>query len=276
MARTPSQITAGALARLERLLRTLRRRLTRPRATARTDRPNNAEEWSQLYADHLQPVRTLSSPIAEAIAQLTQPGDVVLETGCGAAAISAELATAGRIIELADFSDAILQRARQLFAVSGLAEPRTTLCDLTRPLPWPDRAVDVCWSSGVLEHWTDAELVSVVRELARITRKRVVSLVPYSGCLAYRWGKSVAEAEGTWPYGRELPRASLRTVFEQAGLQRVTESNLWSAAGFNFLDFVDSEIRRRAVAWFESLPADDPLRAQQGYLLLTVGEIAGD
>jgi len=103
----------------------------------------------------------------------------------------------------------------------------------------------------------------------------VVSLVPYAGCFAYRWGKAVAEREGTWPYGRELPRSSLRDVFEQAGLVDVQEWTLWSEAGLNFLDFVDSEIRRSAATWFHSLPADDPLRSQQGYLLLTVGDVSG-
>jgi len=133
--------------------------------------------------------------------------------------------------------------------------------------------VDVTWSSGVLEHWTDDELVPIVRELARISRRRVVSLVPHAGCVAYRWGKAVAEAEGTWPYGRELPRSSLRGVFEAAGLHRVEERTLWSEAGLEFLHFVDSEVRRSFADWFRHLADNDPIRIQQGYLLLTVGEV---
>ncbi|HRI16438.1 MAG TPA: class I SAM-dependent methyltransferase [Verrucomicrobiota bacterium] len=273
MRRTPNQLAAGALARLERLLRRCRRRLTRPRVKGRTDRLNDAEEWAEIYDSAVEPVTALSSPVARALADLTHPGEIVLETGCGAARLSAELATAGRQIELADFSETILVRARALFKTSGLPEPRTTLCDLTRRLPWPDRAVDVSWSSGVLEHWTDEELVPIVGELARISRRLVVSLVPYAGCLPYRWGKAVAEGENVWPYGREIPRTSLRPVFEKAGLRQIAERTLWSEAGLNFLQFVDSEVHRTAQQWFDALADDDPIRLQQGYLLCTVGEV---
>lgn len=274
MARTPAQFAAGGLARLERALRACRRRLSRVPQSGQTDRPNDADEWARLYPEALTPVRAVQSTIARALVDLTHPSEVLLETGCGAAAISAELATTGRGIELADFSEEILVRAKKLFEVSGLCAPRTTLCDLTRPLPWPDRSVDATWSSGVLEHWTDTELVPIIREQARISRRRVISLVPHAGCVAYRWGKAVAEAEGTWPFGRELPRSSLRGVFEQAGLKRVEERTLWSEAGLNFLNYVDPEIRRAATAWFDQLSEDDPVRLQQGYLLLTVGDVS--
>ncbi|MBX3731601.1 MAG: class I SAM-dependent methyltransferase [Verrucomicrobiae bacterium] len=273
MARNPAQFASGGLARAERLLRGLRRHLSRPARPGQTERPNDADEWASLYAAERRPVRTLESPIARALTRCSFPGELLLETGCGAAAISAELATTGRRVALADFSEAILIRARALFEASGLPAPETTVCDLTRPLPWADQSVDVTWSSGVLEHWPDAELVPIVREQARISRRRVIALVPHAGCLAYRWGKSVAEAEGTWPFGRELPRASLRAVFEQAGLRDVTEETLWAEAGMDFLNFVDPEIRREAAAWLAGLPADDPIRQQQGYLLMTVGSV---
>lgn len=264
---------AGALTRLERGVRTVRRRLQRPAASGQTGRPNDADEWANLYAETPEPVRALNSPVARVLERLTRPGELVLETGCGSATISAELAVAGRRIELGDFSADILERARRLFEASGLAAPGTTLCDLSKRLPWNDQAVDVTWSSGVLEHWTDEELLPIVREQARITRRVVISLVPHAGSFAYRWGKWIAEQDGLWPYGRELPRATLRPVFEAAGLVNVTESTVWAEASLDFLHFIDPEVRRQAVRWWESLPADDPVRRDQGYLLLTVGEV---
>jgi len=57
-------------------------------------------------------------------------------------------------------------------------------------------------------------------------------------------------------------------------LKRVEERTLWSEAGLNFLNYVDPEIRRAATAWFSQLSVDDPVRLQQGYLLLTVGEVS--
>jgi len=180
----------------------------------------------------------------------------------------------GRKIELADFSQGVLDRARGLFQRSSLPVPKTTLADLTKPLPWKDASVDITWSSGVLEHWTDEELVPIVSEMARISRRRVISLVPYAGSVLYRWGKWSAETSGCWPYGRELPRQTLRPVFQKVGLSRIVESTIWSDQALGFLAFVDPEIQREVGRWWESLPENDILRQTQGYLLLTTGEVS--
>jgi SAM-dependent methyltransferase len=268
------RLTCAGLQRLERILRAFRRWLIR-RMTLRAqiERPNDADQWDSLYAPVENPVTRLESPLARILEDLTESGESVLETGCGSATISAELALVGRRIELADFSAGILERARKLFEISRLPPPVTRLADLTKPLPWPDKSVDVTWSSGVLEHWTDEELIPIVREMTRISRRRVISLVPNSACVLYRYGKWSAERDGTWPYGRELPRRSLRGVFEEAGLSRVVESTVWPEVAVEFIRLIDPEIYREVLSWWEQLPSDDPIRQSQGYLLLTVGEI---
>lgn len=237
------------------------------------DAPNDASAWEDVYLTPVQPVRTLSGPVAKAVAGLTQPGDVLLETGCGSGSISAELATAGRTIELCDFSEKILARASELFRSSGLIPPRTTVCDITRPLPWPDRAVDVAWSSGVLEHWTDEELDPILREMVRISRKKVISLVPYAGCVFYRFAKHLAESGGHWPYGREIPRGTLRGVFAAAGLINIREFVIWPESAPALLSLTDPELEYTVNKWWSSLEEDDPVKAAQGYLLVTVGDI---
>jgi hypothetical protein len=258
---------------IERAARNLRRHLEqKSRKRAQTEFPNDAENWAKLYAQPIVPVNQLHSPVALALEKLSQRGDILLEAGCGSASISAELAVAGRIIELADFSPPILERAVALFAASGLQPPITRFADLTQPLPWGDRAVDITWSSGVLEHWTDEEILPMLKEMRRVSRKRVVSLVPCALSVFYRWGKAVAEETGAWSWGRELPRDTQRPVFERAGLRNVTEEIIWGDAACNFLSFVDPEVRTQAQRWWNSLPSDDPLRRTQGYLLVTAGD----
>lgn len=239
------------------------------------DKPNSPEAWEALYHSDVMPVNAVNTPVASAIADLTQRGDLLLEVGCGSGMLSAELATIGRVIELCDFSARILDRAKELFRVSGLPAPRCTLCDITKPFPWPDGSVDVVWSSGVLEHWTDDELRPIVREMARISRKRVISLVPYVGCFSYRLGRHFAEVTGKWPYGREFPRDSLASVFHQAGLRVMRERVIWSDVGIEFLSYLGQDVLREARSWWRAIPRDDPLRNAQGYLLLTVGEKSG-
>jgi SAM-dependent methyltransferase len=236
-------------------------------------KPNNAAAWEEVRYAPLELVTQLSSPVAMAVADLTKAGDVLLEAGCGSGKHSAELATAGRVIELCDFSQRVLDRAGELFELSRLPAPRRTLCDLTKPLPWAEGAVDTTWSSGVLEHWTDEELLPIVREMARISRKCVISLVPSARCLFYRLGKQLAEAKGRWPYGRELPRSSLRSVFEKAGLHRVREYSIWPEWGPKMLGAADRSYQIFVEKWWASLPSDDPVKAEQGYLLLTVGYV---
>lgn len=236
-------------------------------------RPNDAAAWEEIKYAPLEPVTQLSSPVARAVADLTEAGDVLLEAGCGSGKHSAELATAGRVIELCDFSPRVLDRAVELFELSRLPAPRRTLCDLTKPLSWEDGAMDTTWSSGVLEHWTDDELLPIVGEMARISRKCVISLVPSARCLFYRLGKQLAEAKGRWPYGRELPRGSLQTVFEQAGLHRVREYSIWPEWGPKMLGATDRTFQIFVEKWWASLSNDDPVKAEQGYLLLTVGYV---
>jgi SAM-dependent methyltransferase len=236
-------------------------------------RPNDAAAWEEIKYAPLVPVTQLSSPAAHAVADLTETGDVLLEAGCGSGKLSAELATVGRVIELCDFGQRVLDRAAELFELSRLPAPRRTLCDLTKPLPWAEGAVDTTWSSGVLEHWTDEELLPIVREMARISRKCVISLVPSARCLFYRLGKQLAETKGRWPYGRELPRSSLQSVFEQARLHRVREYSIWPEWGPKMLGATDRAFQIFVEKWWASLPKDDPVKANQGYLLHTVGYV---
>jgi glycosyltransferase involved in cell wall biosynthesis/SAM-dependent methyltransferase len=242
-----------------------------PTAPGDLTKPNDAAHWERIYLTPVEPVARLSSPVARAVVELTRAGDLLLEAGCGSGALSAELATNGRRIELCDFSRAILDRAAELFRVSNLPPPRLTLCDLTKSLPWPDRALDVVWSSGVLEHWTDEELIPIINEMARISRKCVISLVPYAGCVFYRLGKYLAEQNDRWPYGREIPRRTLRPVFQRAGLSNIREYTVWNEWGPRLLGLTGGEMERVIQQWWDSLAEDDPAKDGQGYLLLTVG-----
>lgn len=239
-----------------------------------TTRPNSANEWNDVYSvESLLPITQLTSPVARILEQLTKADEVLLEMGCGSASISAELAHADRRVRLVDFSPSILDRALQLFQLSGLSAPEVTVADITKPLPLADKIVDVVWSSGVLEHWTDVELPPILKEMRRVSRRAVIALVPYAGCVSYRWGKAVMEAEGRWPYGRELPRASLKLLFEQADLRNIHEFTIWPEVGVGYLKQISESLYEQYSQWWSSLPDHDVLRRDQGYLLVTVGHL---
>src|SRR5919112_1793611 len=264
-------LAASTLDGVWRMSRMARLTLLRRSAERQIERPNSPTEWSALYPDRQEAVREIQSPIARTLIELTSRGDVMLEAGCGHARLSAELALAGRAIELCDFSQEILDRAAALFRRSNLPLPRLTLADITRPLPWNDGAVDWVWSSGVLEHWTDEELAPVVKEMARISRKGVISLVPSARSVFYRFAKHLMEDAGLWPYGRELPKATLAPIFEAAGLGSVREFTIVPEMGALLLRETDPGIYGLVSEWWRKFPPGDPLLSDQGYLLVTIG-----
>lgn len=262
---------AKALDRVGRVSRRTRLRLLTLKGQYQVARTNTAEEWSALYREGPDAVTVIESPVARAIIDLTEPGDVLLEAGCGSASKSAELALAGRVIELCDFSQTILDRAVSLFERSKLPPPRVKLADLTQPLPWENGSVDVVWSSGVLEHWTDHELTSIVKEMARVSRKAVISLVPNARSIFYRLGKHLMEEAGLWPYGRELPRATLAPIFVTAGLENIREFTILPDHSPAFLYQTDPGFSAVVSKWWAELRPDDPVVSSQGYLLVTIG-----
>jgi hypothetical protein len=234
------------------------------------ERPS-AGEWSEIYSQPPIRVDRLDSPVARFVETVTRPGDTLLEAGCGLATISAELAIAGRKVVLCDFSRPILDRALAQFSLSGLAAPEIVEADIAKPLPLADASVDAVWSCGTLEHWTDEALVPILREMRRVSRRAVVSLVPNAQCVFYRFGKATAERRGRWPYGFELPRLSLADAFHRAGMTEVEESTVWSEWSPRFLGYYDADVASDVEAWWRELAADDPVRRTQGYLLATVG-----
>jgi SAM-dependent methyltransferase len=54
------------------------------------------------------------------------------------------------------------------------------ICDLRKPLPWPDGSYDACYSSHFIEHLHRAEAVRVLRDVRRVLRRGGVcrTLVP--------------------------------------------------------------------------------------------------
>lgn len=110
----------------------------------------------------------------------------------------------------------------------------------------------------------------MLREWRRVTRDRVIALVPNAACVAYRAGKALMEQEGRWPYGLETPIHSLRDDFAAAGLHVTAEYSVGSRHALNFLP-VEHPLRQALATQLESLSEAQLDAWNQGYLLVTVG-----
>jgi ubiquinone/menaquinone biosynthesis C-methylase UbiE len=179
------------------------------------------------------------------------------------------LAQAGRKVSVLDISKESLEFVRSSAEELGVSL-EIVEADATKSLPFPDNAFDCVWSSGLLEHFSHTERLSMLREQARITRGRVISIVPNATCIAYRVGKGYQEEHGIWPYGLETPILSMQREFEASGLRVTSE---YSVGAKHALSFLPPKHPMRSIlsAWMESVSLEELQQCNQGYLLITIG-----
>jgi ubiquinone/menaquinone biosynthesis C-methylase UbiE len=233
-------------------------------------------QWSEKLISEANPESVIKrvqynqlSEWAQAILLATSPGEKVLEVGCGTGEVTLLLVQAGRIAMGLDISIANLKFIKQCAEELGISA-QTVLADATQPLPFADNEMDCTWSSGLLEHFGFAERQTMLREQARISRRKVIAMVPNAACLAYRAGKADQEKNGTWPYGIETPILSLRDEFNAAGLTSVSEHSVGVKHALSFLP-VGHPLRESLSNWMKSMPPNQLQSCHQGYLLVTIG-----
>jgi demethylmenaquinone methyltransferase/2-methoxy-6-polyprenyl-1,4-benzoquinol methylase len=104
-----------------------------------------------------------------------QPGETLLEIGCGTGHITADLARAagaqGRTYAL-DLSDGMLGQARQLLQREGLRGRVCLCCADATNMPLQDASVDALFMSFTLELFDNPEIPVVLGECRRILRPR--------------------------------------------------------------------------------------------------------
>jgi glycosyltransferase involved in cell wall biosynthesis/ubiquinone/menaquinone biosynthesis C-methylase UbiE len=203
----------------------------------------------------------------------TEPLDSVLELGSGTGELSAHLARLGRRTTLFDFSHDSLKFATEVFDELGLAG-KFVQGDVLQPLPFEDHAIDVIWSSGLLEHFTDQEIGYIISQSARVAKKKVISLVPNASSLAYRLGKDAQERAGRWIWGKEDPKVTLVPTFQLAGLQNVCEYSIATEHALTFMDAPElAGLRSELAKVYAAFSKDSLEDLNQGYLLVTIGDV---
>ncbi|OPH61409.1 hypothetical protein BC351_14810 [Paenibacillus ferrarius] len=233
--------------------------------------------WDQLWS---REISYQWDPLSEVIFNcLTEaiglPKDQrICEAGSGTGKISLRLAMDGAAVTLVDYSTQALQQSRIAFRQKD-QQGEFVHADI-RKLPIEANIHDLCWSAGVLEHFSIEEKVNILREMARVTKPggKVLVLVPYSRSLPYRIGKAYAEANCTWMYGTEIPVDSLKQEFELAGIEVDKEQNIGFIQSMDFLDFIPGAelLKQSAVEWYKEL-SDEEKVVFPGYLLAILGTV---
>lgn len=111
------------------------------------------------FRSHWEVFRELIGPLAERRGK-------ALEVGCGRGSLSSYFAADGWDVTLLDYSQAVIDTARRVFATNGHQGEFVT--GDANELPFPDDSFDVTYSIGLLEHFEDvrppiAESLRVLR-----------------------------------------------------------------------------------------------------------------
>lgn len=233
----------------------------------------SVEQWGELYNE------TLADTIIEnletdnltiqtrELIKLTEKGNVVLEIGCGSGETSLALAKENRIVTAIDYSQNSINLVNSLVKKTGYMVD-TYCIDALNEFPFKSGTFDVVFQAGLLEHFEHKQRIEMLSKWKNVCKK-MVSLIPNAHCLAYRAGKQIAEKNGTWMWGLELPQETLIDEFKSAGYVDIEEYTIGEKHALNFLP--QNHYLRVAISkWIEENPDMDNLG--QGYLLVTVAQ----
>ncbi len=199
------------------------------------------ENWSQrlLYDRRLKNV---------ILPMLGRPqGKEILEVGCGSGCASLHLATLGAKVALLDFSEEALSYSDNLRRKMNVpAESvRFVLGDI-RSLPFSGCKFDLVYSSGVVEHYQDREILGIFGEFQRVLKigGNMMAVIPnlLSAEMLLRMKNKPKGSE------RYISRRHLSDIAERAGFKNVKTG---SAHAFALPVSVMSKKSYEAVSFLE-------------------------
>lgn len=171
--------------------------------------------WSSM--ETVAPWDSLSEMILRTLEQETNgfAQSAVMEAGCGTGRISYQIARAGAKVTCLDITSEALDLARATFGDLPASFVQASILDIPK-----DQRFDLVWNAGVLEHFTLEDQRKSIAEFLSVLDEggRVVILTPYSRSPLYRLAKWILELAGRWPYGVEVPKASLSDCLPAEGV----------------------------------------------------------
>jgi SAM-dependent methyltransferase len=125
--------------------------------------------WAEFLADStLFDSATRLEPFIRLVARYASPEGKLLEAGFGSGDAAVLLADMGYHVTAIDIDEELIRRAKDRYGYwlqdGKLAFERVDIFNL----PWTKQAFDVAYHQGVLEHFSDEEIVAALREQARV------------------------------------------------------------------------------------------------------------
>ncbi|MEK7762019.1 MAG: class I SAM-dependent methyltransferase [Nitrospirota bacterium] len=240
------------------------------------------EQWSDVLTNEATPETIAKNllkgdylPWNEILLQKSEQGETTLDMGSGRGENSAMLARQGRRTTLLDWSQENIDYSKRLFQLMSL-DGEFLRADMTKPLPFKDNTFDMVFSCGVFEYFTGETIHSILKEAFRVSRKRVVIMVPNALSIPYRLGMGYMKVTGQWHWGGEVPSYTLKPHFQSIPNTKVTEFSVGTRHSLDFLTMPGGgTLRRGCTKLFNLKDHSKPAFLRQGYLLITIAEKMG-
>ncbi len=237
------------------------------------------KEWSDILVksgDAEASARDIKSennlPWVETLIHYTQDSDKTLDLGSGAGQNSAALALKNKKTTLLDWSEDNLIFSKKLYRHMNLSG-EFIQADMTKPLPFENGSFDTVFSCGVFEYFTDEQLKNILKEAFRVSKKRVIIMVPNALSIVYRIGYWYMKKTKKWHWGGERPFITLKPYFKGIENIRNVEFTVAAKHSLNFLTMPRGESMKRLIIRLLKLKDHSkPAWLRQGYLLIAIGE----
>jgi 2-polyprenyl-6-hydroxyphenyl methylase / 3-demethylubiquinone-9 3-methyltransferase len=151
-----------------------------------------------------------------------QPGQRVLDAGCGNGDYTALVCQAGARVWAFDLSPRMVDNTRRRLIRNNVGIEELTVGSVTA-INYPDKFFDVVMCLSVIDHVPDGERQHAVNELARVLRPGGVLYINTPNRFAYPWriGLWIMTQLGLFPKGkiRFITPGQLRRLVRRAGLK---------------------------------------------------------
>lgn len=173
---------------------------------------HQTDSWAQFFDKNFFNLYDRSIILKELIIQIrriAKPPATVLESGCGSGLTSILLASMGYTVTAIDVNSNLIQRLKRY----EVAFPNISCLQMDIfQTDFPDKRFDIIFSQGVLEHYSDKDIVRALAEQKRIARFVVIDVPNARGKI------------GDYGDERAITRKQWRQLIGSAGLKIVAES----------------------------------------------------
>lgn len=237
------------------------------------------DQWSDVLTNEASPEAVAKQllkgdylPWNNILLDRSANSDSTLDMGSGRGENSAMLARQGRRTTLLDWSQENIDYSKKLFKLMAL-DGEFCRADMTKALPFADNTFDLVFSCGVFEYFTGETIREIIKEAFRVSRKRVIIMVPNAFSIPYRLGMGYMKATGQWHWGGEVPSYTLKPYFQSFLNTKVTEYSVGTRHSLDFLTMPGGGMINKVCTKLLHLKDHpNPSFLRQGYLLITIAE----